>query len=44
VIEKYVATNVQPSARERQTLMSGGPLTNLLVSDATKEVAVVGAV
>jgi len=31
-------------ARERQTLMSGGPLTKLLDSDPSKEVAVFGAV
>ena len=42
--EKYVATTVRPSARERQTLMSGGPITKLLDSDASKEVAVFGAV
>jgi hypothetical protein len=42
--EKYVAAIVRPTARERQTLMSGGPITKLLDSDAGKEVAVFGAI
>jgi hypothetical protein len=42
--ERYVATAVRPTARERQTLLSGGPITKLLDSDASKEVAVFGAV
>ena len=28
--ENYVAATVRPTARERQTLMSGGPITKLL--------------
>jgi hypothetical protein len=42
--ESYLATGVRPSARERQALMSGAPITKLLDSDASKEVAVFGAV
>ena len=42
--ENYVTATVRPTARERQTLMSGGPITKLLESDASKEVAVFGAV
>jgi hypothetical protein len=42
--EKYVTATVRPTAHERQTLMSGGPITKLLESDASKEVAVFGAV
>jgi hypothetical protein len=42
--ESYLATAVRPTARERQTLMSGAPIAKLLDSDASKEVAVFGAV
>jgi hypothetical protein len=42
--ESYLATAVRPTARERQALMSGAPFTKLLDSDASKEVAVFGAV
>ena len=42
--ESYLATTVRPTARERQALMSGAPITKLLDSDASKEVAVFGAV
>ena len=42
--ESYLATTVRPTARERQTLMSGAPIAKLLDSDAGKEVAVFGAV
>jgi hypothetical protein len=43
-LDNYMATAVRPTARERQTLMSGGPLTKLLDSDASREVAVFGAI
>ena len=42
--ESYLAKTVQPTTRERQALMSGAPITKLLDSDASKEVAVFGAV
>jgi hypothetical protein len=42
--ESYLAATVRPTARERQTLMSGAPITKLLDSDGAKEVAVFGAV
>jgi hypothetical protein len=41
--ESYLAKTVQPTTRERQALMSGAPITKLLDSDASKEVAVFGA-
>ena len=43
-VRELVAATVRPTARERQTLMSGAPITKLLDSDASKEVAVFGAV
>jgi len=42
--ESYLATAVRPTARERQALMSGAPITKLLDSEASQEVAVFGAV
>jgi len=42
--ENYLATTVRPTAAERQALLSGAPITKLLDSDASKEVAVFGAV
>jgi hypothetical protein len=42
--ESYLETTVRPTARERQALMSGGPITKLLDSDAGKEVAIFGAI
>jgi hypothetical protein len=43
-LETYLAAEVQPTAAERKTLLSGGPLTKLLPSDQTKEVFVFGAI
>jgi hypothetical protein len=42
--ESYLETTVWPTARERQALMSGGPITKLLDSDAGKEIAIFGAI
>ena len=42
--ERYLAAEVHPTAAERKTLLSGGPLTKLLPSDQTKEVFVFGAI
>lgn len=42
--ERYLATEVHPTAAERETLLAGGPLTKLLPSDQTKEVFVFGAI
>jgi hypothetical protein len=44
VLDSYLATTVRPTAAERKRLMSGGPITKLLDADASKEVAVFGAV
>ena len=43
-LERYLAASVQPSALERSTLLSGAPVAWLLDADASKEVAVFGAV
>jgi hypothetical protein len=43
-LDSYLATTVRPTAAERKRLMSGGPVTKLLDADASKEVAVFGAV
>jgi hypothetical protein len=43
-LEEYLATEVHPSAAERTRLLSGDPLTKMLPSDASKEVAVFGAI
>ena len=42
-LEKYLASEVRPTAKERATLLSGLPLTKLLPSDESKEVFVFGA-
>lgn len=42
--ERYLAAEVHPTAAERRTLLSGGPLTKLLPSDPGKEVFVFGAI
>lgn len=42
--ERYLATEVHPTAAERKTLLAGGPLTKVLPSDQTKEVFVFGAI
>lgn len=42
--ETYLAAEVHPTAAERKTLLSGGPLTKLLPSDQSKEVFVFGAI
>ena len=42
--ERYLASEVHPTAAERKALLSGGPLTKLLPSDQTKEVSVFGAI
>lgn len=42
--ETYLTTEVRPTAAERRTLLSGGPLTKLLPSDQSKEVFVFGAI
>jgi hypothetical protein len=43
-LESYLSTTVRPSTAERKLLMSGGPVSKLLDADASKEVAVFGAV
>jgi hypothetical protein len=43
-LETYLAAEVHPTAAERKTLLSGGPLTKLLPSDQSKEVFVFGAI
>ena len=43
-LDSYLSTTVRPSAAERKLLVNGGPITKLLDADATKEVAVFGAV
>lgn len=43
-LERYLAAEVHPTAGERQALLAGGPVTKLLPSDQTKEVAVFGAI
>lgn len=43
-LDSYLSTAVRPSAAERKLLANGGPITKLLDADATKEVAVFGAV
>jgi hypothetical protein len=42
--DTYLTNNVRLSASERNALLSGDPVTKLLDSDASKEVAVFGAV
>jgi hypothetical protein len=43
-LEGYVRTTVRPTASERKLLTAGGPIAKLLDADASKEVAVFGAV
>jgi len=43
-LDSYLSTTVRPSAAERKLLIDGGPITKLLDADASKEVAVFGAV
>jgi hypothetical protein len=43
-LETYLSNVVRPTASERRQLMSGNPITKLLNFDASKEVAVFGAV
>lgn len=43
-LDSYLSTTVRPTEAERKRLMSGGPVTKLLEADASKEVAVFGAV
>ena len=43
-LDSYLSTTVRPSAAERKLLINGGPITKLLDADASKEVAVFGAV
>lgn len=43
-LDSYLSTTVRLSAAELKLLMSGGPITKLLDTDASKEVAVFGAV
>jgi hypothetical protein len=43
-LEGYVRTTVRPTASERKRLTAGGPIAKLLDADASKEVAVFGAV
>jgi hypothetical protein len=42
--ESYLTTIVQPLPAERQRLLEGAPITKLLDADASKEVAVFGAI
>jgi len=43
-LDTYLSTTVRPSTAERKLLMNGGPVSKLLDADASKEVAVFGAV
>ena len=43
-LESYLSNVVRPSAADRRLLLSGSPITKLLEADASKEVAVFGAV
>ena len=43
-LERYLAALVRPSQSERAQLMAGDPITKLLESDPSREVAVFGAV
>lgn len=43
-LERYLASEVRPTAGERATLLSGAPLTKLLPADESKEVFVFGAI
>jgi hypothetical protein len=43
-LETYLAKVVRPTAAERARLIAGAPLTRLLDADATKELAVFGAI
>ena len=43
-LDSYLSTTVRPTAAERRVLIDGGPITKLLDADASKEVAVFGAV
>jgi len=43
-LEKYLTTEVHPTAAQRKALLSGFPLTKLLPSDPSKEVFVFGAI
>jgi hypothetical protein len=42
--DSYLSTTVRPTAAERKLLLSGGPVTKLLDVDASKDVAIFGAV
>jgi hypothetical protein len=42
--QRYLDIDVRPSASERRQLLAGGPVIRLLEADASKEVAVFGAV
>ena len=42
--ERYLAAKIRPTAAERKTLLSGGPLTKLLPADESKEVFVFGII
>ncbi len=44
VLETYISTHVRLAPAERNALLSGSPVTKLLNSDASNEVAVFGAV
>jgi len=43
-LDSYLSTTVRPSTAERKLLMNGGPVSKVLDADASKEVAVFGAV
>ena len=43
-LDSYLATTVKPTAAERNLLVNGRPITKLLDTDASNEVAVFGAV
>lgn len=43
-LERFLATSVRPTAAERKELLAGAPITKLLDSDESSEVAVFGAV
>jgi len=43
-LNSYLSTTVRPTAAETRALMNGGPITKLLDADASKEVAIFGAV
>lgn len=43
-LERFLASSVKPSRSEREHLLAGEPVTKLLDSDQTREIAVFGAV